>query len=277
MKVNPAAEDTGIRFLRTDLSEDSIIRALAHNVSSTARSTNISEGGVDVNTVEHLLSALTGMGIDNALIEIDNVEVPILDGSASYYVKAFAEAGVVEQNAERRLLRLDEPIEVVDEKSGSWLKVTPSDEPSYDVTADFGSRVLGVQKAHWDPSIDYATQIAVCRTFVFFHEIEFLLANNLIKGGDVDNALVVVEHPVSEEQIAKMAASIGRPTLRVLPSGYLNNANLHFPDETGRHKLLDLMGDLRLVGGFLGAKVEAFKPGHTINSRLAKILEEKVK
>ncbi len=269
MAVCPAPENTGIRFHRTDLG-DVFIDALAENVSCTARSTTISNGSAEVHTVEHLLSALTGMGVDNALVEIDNVEVPILNGSASEYVEAFSKDGLMQQNAERVCLTVSETIELEDVKTGSWVRIEPSDSPSYEITVDFNSKVLGVQNALWNEEIDYAKEIAVCRTFVFFHEIEGLFAHNLIKGGDVDNAIVIVENPVSEEQLQRMSASMGKPALKVESNGYLNNLRLHFENECGRHKLLDLIGDIRLCGGFLNAKITAYKPGHTINTNIAK-------
>ena len=272
MVVKPAQENTGIVFLRTDIGERARVEALAETVSSTARSTTISKGEVSVSTIEHIMSALTGMGIDNAVVELNNVEVPILDGSALPYVKAFAEAGVVEQNAERVYINIPEEVEIKDEKTGSWVKITPADSPSYEITVDFNSHVLGVQSAEWDLSKNYADEIAPCRTFVFFHEVEYLFANNLVKGGDVDNAIVIVEHPVSEEQLDRMAALFNQPRLGVSEQGYLSNLKLHFPNECGRHKLLDMIGDMRLAGGYLNAKISAFKPGHTINTNAAKAL-----
>ena len=221
------------------------------------------------------MSALTGMGVDNALVEIDNVEVPILDGSARYYVEAISRDGLREQDAERQYVTIPEEIEIKDEKTGSYVRITPADAPSMDITVDFGSRVLGVQTAHWDESTDYATQIGPCRTFVFFHEIEYLFQNNLVKGGDVDNAIVIVEHPVRPEQVERLSALFNVPKLSINDNGYLNNLQLHFPNECGRHKLLDLIGDLRLAGGYLKAKVTAFKPGHTINTRAAVAVREK--
>ena len=274
MVVNPAPQNTGILFRRADLGDEVYIHALSRNVSSTARSTSLSEGGATIHTVEHLLSALTGMGIDNAIVDVDNIEVPILDGSAFYYVKAFGEAGTVSQEAERKYLKVSSTIRVEDQKSGSWVSISPSEDFSYDVTSDFSSKVLGVQRCQYTPDMDYATQIAPCRTFVFFHEIEFLFANNLIKGGDVDNAIVIVEHPVTDEQVARVASAIGKPALKVTSEGYLSNLKLHFPDETGRHKLLDLVGDIRLCGGFIKGRVEAYKPGHSLNTELSKAIEE---
>ena len=264
LTLKPAPVGYGIRFVRTDAGVE--IPAVASRISRTDRSTTISEGEVSVVTIEHLMSALTGLGVDNARVEIDNEEVPILDGSAERFVRAIAPDGLQPQDAERVWLEFDEAFEVRDEQTGSWVRVEPADTMSFEATSDFNSRVLGVQKAHWEERADYVGQIAPCRTFVFFHELEFLAARGLVKGGDVDNAIVIVEHPVSEEQIEAMCRLFGQPHLSVTPQGYLSNLKLHFPNECGRHKLLDLIGDMRLLGGFPKAKITAFKPGHTINS-----------
>ena len=272
MVLCPAPENYGISFRRVDLGEDAVIPALAENVSSTARSTTISCGAAEVHTVEHILSALTGLGVDNALIEIDNAEVPILDGSARPYVEAISRDGLREQFSPRTLVEIPSVVEVRDEKTGSWVRIEPARHPQYEITVDFGSKILGVQNAKWDGSDAYLKEIAPCRTFVFFHELEFLAANNLIKGGDVENAIVIVEHPVTQEQLDRMTELFGQPHLEIDEKGYLTNLELHFPNECGRHKLLDLIGDLRLGGGFLAAKVTAFKPGHTINTNAARAL-----
>lgn len=268
MTLKPAPAGFGIRFVRSDAGVE--IPALASKVTRTDRSTTISEGAVSVITIEHLLSALTGLGVDNACIEIDNEEVPILDGSAEPYVRAIAPDGLQEQDAERVWLEFDEAFEVKDEKTGAWVRVEPADRMSFETTVDFNSRVLGVQDARWEEGSDYAAEVAPCRTFVFFHELEFLASRGLIKGGDVDNAIVIVEHPVSAEQIDAMCTFFGQPRLDVTPSGYLSNIQLHFPNECGRHKLLDLIGDMRLMGGFPKAKISAYKSGHTINSLAAR-------
>lgn len=277
MTVKPAPVNTGIRFHRVDVGEDAFVDAVAENVTNTSRSTTIACNGVEVITIEHIMSALTGMGVDNALIEIDNVEVPILDGSAKPYVEAFSDGGVVAQDEPRKYVELKEAVEIVDEKTGSFVKIYPSDKPSFNLTVDFNSQVLGVQSAQWDPSVDYAAEIGICRTFVFFHDIEFLFKNNLIKGGDVDNAIVIVEHPVSDEQLQRMSALFGIPALKVADNGYLNNLQLRFANECARHKLLDLIGDLRLAGGFMNARVEAYKSGHTINTKAAKAIIQQTK
>lgn len=276
LDIIPASTDSGIRFIRTDLGEDAVIEALAENVSSTARSTTISQNGASVSTVEHLLSALTGTGVDNAVIRIDGPEVPILDGSARPYVEAISRAGLEEQESERKYITLDHEIGVKDEQSGSYIRISPSDSTSIDITVDFGSRILGVQKASWCPDTDYAVEIGPCRTFVFFHEIEFLASKGLVKGGDMDNAIVIVENPVSDAQIDAVCSALGFEKLAITESGYLNNLELHFPDECGRHKLLDLIGDLRLSGGWLKANVTAFKPGHTLNTKAAAAIRQAI-
>ena len=270
MTVCPAPENTGIVFVRTDVGTDATVAALAENVSSTARSTTISQNGVSVSTIEHILSALTGMGVDNAIIEIDNVEVPILDGSAKPYIDAIWADGFTLQNEPRHYIEIKETVEVVNEEVGSIVKIEPAEEFSYDIKVDFNSRVLGVQHAIWNDNVVYAEEIGICRTFVFFHEIEFLFNNGLVKGGDVDNAIVIVEHPVTEQQINRMSELFNTPALSVREDGYLSNLQLRFPNECSRHKLLDLIGDLRLCGGFLKAKVTAEKAGHGINTKAAK-------
>jgi len=274
MTICPAPEDYGIRFRRTDIGESAYVEALAENVSSTARSTTISCGEVSVSTIEHVLSALTGMGVDNALIDIDNIEVPILDGSAKPYIDAIWADGFAVQNAPRRYIEIKETIEIRNEEKGSVVRIEPADEFSYEIKIDFNSRVLGLQHAVWDDSTVYAEEIGTCRTFVFFHEIEFLFNNGLVKGGDVDNAIVIVEHPVTDEQVKKMSELFNVPALKVREDGYLSNLVLRFPNECARHKLLDLIGDLRLCGGFLKAKVTAEKAGHGINTTAAKAVRK---
>lgn len=276
MEVCPAPENTGIVFHRSDIGQEAMIGAVAANVSSTSRSTELSEGKVSVRTVEHLLSALTGMGVDNALIEIDSAEVPILDGSARPYVEAFLKDGLAEQDAERKWLELKEAVEVRDQKSGAYVRVIPADELSFESTIDFNSRVLGIQTVGWAMGDDYASQIAPCRTFCFFHEIQLMLSLGLVKGGDIENAIVIAEKPVSQRQVERMARLFSQPALEVTPEGYFSNLKLRFPDECGRHKLLDLIGDMRLAGGFLKARVEAYKPGHSLNTAAAKAVMEKI-
>ena len=274
MVLLPAPADTGIVFKRVDLDGCPEVEALAENVSNTARSTTISKGVASVSTIEHILSALTGMGVDNAFIEIDNVEVPILDGSAKPYIDAMWADGFQQQDAPRRYVEVKETIEIRNDETGSVVRIEPADQFSYDIKVDFNSRVLGVQYAQWDPSVVYAEEIGVCRTFVFFHEIEFLFKNGLVKGGDVDNAIVIVEHPVTPEQVQNMSNLFNIPALEVREDGYLSNLVLRFSNECARHKLLDLIGDLRLAGGFLKAKITAEKSGHGINTAAARQIRE---
>lgn len=274
LSLKPAPVDTGIVFVRTDLGLE--VPALAQFVSKTSRSTTISKGKASVSTIEHIMSALTGLGVDNAYVEVDSREVPILDGSARLYAEAVAPDGLQEQDAERKWLTLDREIELKNSKTGSYIKVIPSDELSYEVTIDFNSRVLGVQTVTWSPDMDYASEVAPCRTFCFLHEIRLLSLLGLVKGGDVENAIVVVEKPVTDRELARMSKRFGQPRLSVSPEGYLSNLTLRFPDECGRHKLLDIMGDLRLAGGFLKAKIVAYKPGHSINTSIAKTIEKSI-
>ena len=253
MKLLPAPADTGIRFRRTDLSGAPEVQALAENVTATTRSTTIRNGEAEAVTIEHIMSVLTGLGVDNAVIELDNLEVPILDGSARLYLEAILPDGLEDQGVERRYIGIPYALEVRDPKSGSWVRIEPADHPSADITVDFNSPVLGIQTAHWDQQTDYAREIGPCRTFCFYREIEGMLKNGLIKGGDLSNALVVTD------------------------DGYMGDPVLHFTDECGRHKLLDLVGDFRLGGGYLNARITAFKPRHTINTKAAKALRALLK
>ena len=248
MTVLPGAVDSGIVFRRTDLPGKPEIPAVAEHVSNTALSTTISNNGADVVTIEHIMSALAGIGVDNAVVEIDNREVPILDGSARLFVEALVKNGLKDQGVPRRMIEIPVSMEVTDPKTGSRIRIEPADSPSADITVDFVSDVLGVQYVHWDLSTDYAKEIAPCRTFCFYRDIEAMLRNNLIKGGDLENALVITD------------------------DGYMGNPTLHFPNECGRHKLLDLIGDFRLAGGFIKAHITAYKPGHSINTKAVKAL-----
>ncbi len=277
LKLNPAPENSGIVFRRVDLPGAPQMEALAEYVASTARSTQLALGDCVVGTVEHVLSALTGLGVDNAIVEVDNVEMPILDGSARPYCEAILKDGLKVQQAPRKYIELSEEIEIVNEKTGSLVRLTPAPRLSYEIKIDFDSKVVGVQTASWCPVQEYSKEVAPCRTFVFFHELEYLLNHNLIKGGDVDNAIVIVEHPVVEEQIKRMGVLFNKPKLKIDERGYLSNVRLYYPNECARHKLLDLIGDLRLCGGFLNARVQAVKCGHTINTNTAKAVRNMIK
>lgn len=276
MTLLPAPAGHGIVFHRIDLGPEAKVKADARMVASTARSTTLGRDGFTVSTVEHLMSALSAMAIDNLLIEIDNLEVPILDGSALPYVEAFLEAGIEEQQAERDYFTITEPFHLKDESTGSEIAILPADSFSTELTIDFDSKVLGVMKATFDSSTDYAKEVAPCRTFCFLHELEFLVANNLIKGGDMDNAIVIAERIPSPETIEKMKEFFGIKELQVTAGGYLDNVALHFDNECARHKLLDLIGDFALVGAPIRGKVIAYKSGHKINTTAARMLLEAV-
>ena len=267
--LKPAPVDTGIIFIRTDLGGREI-PAVASSVASTRRSTLLEKDGAKAGTVEHVLSALTGLGVDNAYIELEGPEVPILDGSAAPYVQAIGQDGLLEQNAPRKWVEIKEEIIVRNERNGAWVMITPSDEPSYEVTIDFAAKAVGRQTVAFGKGVDYAAQVAPCRTFCFLREIWSMLLLGLARGGDVENAIVIVDKPVSRLRLKLMSKMLGQPLLDVTPEGYLSNLTLRFPDECGRHKLLDIIGDLRLSGGFLKARVVAYKSGHSLNTKAAK-------
>lgn len=277
MTIAPAPAGTGIRFLREDLGQDAEIEAVADYVTTTQRGTTLEKGHVRISTVEHLLSAFAGLGVDNALVRINAPEAPILDGSAFPYVKAICADGLQDQGVARTYFDITETVRYRDEKTGSEITIYPAEDFSVDLTIDFNSHVLGVQKIHFDKTVDYASEVAPCRTFVFFHELEFLFSNNLIKGGDLENAIVIVERPVSDETLERMAALFNVEKVGVLPEGYLDNVQLHFPDECARHKLLDLLGDFSLIGSRIRGRVVADRSGHKINTTVARIVREMVK
>ena len=274
MTIRPAEENAGIVFVRSDISREARVHPLACNVSSTARCTTISEGETSVSTIEHIMSAAAGLGIDNMLVEIDGPEVPILDGSAMPYVSVIMADELQEQDAPRKYFEISESFHYEDAESGATIDILPADSLSVDLTADFNSKVLGVQHFRYDSGTDYAAEIAPCRTFCFFHELEFLASKGLIKGGDVENAIVIVEHPVDDATLARMQELFGVGRLEVC-QGYLNNLSLHFPDEIVRHKTLDLLGDFALLGAPLKGTIIACKTGHRINSAVCRILSEK--
>lgn len=270
MSLLPAPENTGIRFLRTDIGSDAYIEAVADYVTQTQRGTTLEKGEIRVSTIEHILATCWGLGIDNAVIALDNLEVPILDGSSAPYVSAILPDGLQEQTAPRVWHKLEHPIHVRDEQTGAELEIIPADDFSIELTVDYQSKVLGVQHAQFKMGDDFANEFAPCRTFVFFHELEFLVKNNLIKGGDVENALVIVENPVPQEELDRMADLFNVQHLTRTPAGYLDNVVLRFPNECVRHKLMDIMGDFSLVGCRFHAHVKAVKSGHKINTEIAK-------
>lgn len=272
LTFHPAPVNHGYKFQRVDLDEKPIIRAETGSVTSTLRGTTIAKGDACVNTVEHALSAIYGLGIDNVLIEIDGPEVPIMDGSAAPFVAALQEAGTEEQESERDYFEVTEPISLVDEETGTELLALPSDDFQVTTMIDFNSEVLGQQYASLHNLEDYAKDIACCRTFVFLHELDYLFEQNLIKGGDLDNALVIVDRLMNQAELDALAKKLNKPSVKVEKEGILNTTDLHFRNEPARHKLLDVIGDLALLGKPIKGKIVATKPGHKANVDFAKIL-----
>ncbi len=272
--LKPAPANHGIKFQRIDLEPKAIIPADANKVSSTRRSTTLKSGDATIGLVEHILSALTGLQIDNVLIEVDGPEIPIMDGSAKYFVEAIQRAGIEEQDEERVYLVIDKPISYSDPETGAELLVLPSEEFQVTATIDFNSPVLGPQFARLNSLNDYVQEVSSCRTFVFVHELEQLLDAGLIKGGDLDNAIVIANKPVSEETLKRIGEKTGRKDVKVESEGVLNTTDLSFVNEPARHKTLDIVGDLRLAGAFIKGRVVAHKPGHTANVQLAKLLKK---
>ena len=269
MTVNPADANTGIVFRRIDVEGQPIIPALCDNVTDTSRGTTIEAGGHRVSTIEHIMSALWTSGVDNAVIDIDAPETPIMDGSAREYAAAIAATGVVDQEAERKFYH-------VTEKMVYTIILYPDDEFSVSLHVDYNSKVIVNQYATFDPGDDYASKIAPCRTFVFLHELEPLIKMNLIKGGDLDNAIVVVENPVPDEQLDNLKKIFNKPDIEI-KSGYLNNLELRCNNELARHKLLDLLGDFALLGVRIKGRVWATRPGHFANTEFMKQLKRSIR
>ncbi len=277
LTIKPAPVNAGIRFLRTDIGEDAFIEADARLVSETARGTSLEKDGMRMATVEHALAALTGAGIDNAIIEVDCPETPILDGSSKYYTEAIEEAGVVEQDAFRDYFEIREPIRFYHEEKDCEIIALPSDEYRITCMIDYQSRVLGHQYASMKSIREFGDEIAGCRTFVFLHELEYLLNQDLIKGGDLSNAIVFVDRPVKQQELDRLAGVFDQPTVEVREEGILNNLELAFHNEPARHKLLDIVGDLTLTGKPIKGHIIASKPGHASNVLFAKHLQKQIK
>ena len=275
--ICPAEVNTGYIFQRVDLEGQPKVEALADNVTDTSRGTTLVQKGVKINTVEHVLAALSGMGIDNALIKVNGPEMPIMDGSSSVFVNEIATVGTVEQGAERNFFVIREKTVFRDEKNNIEIVAYPDDGFSIDVMIDYNSRVLGHQYAKLTQIEDFEKQIAPCRTFVFFHELEVLLKNNLIKGGDLQNAIVIMEREVPQIELDRIADLFNKPHIQVRPSGFLNHLDLHFTNEPARHKLLDMVGDLSLLGLRIKGKITAMRPGHYANTEFAKMLRKQYK
>ena len=273
MTFKPAPVNHGFKFQRIDLESAPVISADVAKVISTNRGTTIKSGEAQVSTVEHTLSALIGLSIDNVLIEIDGPESPIMDGSAKAFVEALEEAGKEEQTADREYFEVIEPISYRDEVTGTELLALPAEKFQVTTMIDFNSTVLGHQYASLDDINSYKEDIAPCRTFVFLHELEQLLNQNLIKGGDLDNAIVIVDRVMSQEELDVLAKRLGKPSIKVEKEGILNTVDLRFENEPARHKLLDIIGDLALIGKPIKGRIVATKPGHTANIEFAKILK----
>lgn len=269
MTVNPAPEDNGIVFRRIDLDGQPTIPALCEYVTDTSRGTTIEKEGVRVSTIEHIMSALWTMGVDNAIIDINAPETPIMDGSAKDYAETIKRIGLKEQSAERRYYEVTEKMVYTIPEKGVAIILYPDDEFSVSVHVDYNSKVIGNQYAVLIPGDDYATKIAPCRTFVFLHELEPLFKANLIKGGDLDNAIVVVENPVSDEQMEHLKKIFNKQDIKIT-GGYLNNLQLRANNELARHKLLDLLGDFALLGIRIKGRVWATRPGHFANTEFMK-------
>jgi UDP-3-O-[3-hydroxymyristoyl] N-acetylglucosamine deacetylase/3-hydroxyacyl-[acyl-carrier-protein] dehydratase len=275
--LEPAEPNSGIVFQRIDLEGSPVVKADVDFVVETNRSTTISHNGASVSTIEHLLAALVASGIDNVTIKIDGPEVPIMDGSAQPFVDLLIKAGSVEQQSPKQWFTIDQNIYYYDEEKKVEMVAMPADNYRLNTLIDFNSPVLGTQHAQLRNLNQFSTEIAPCRTFSFFHELEFLLQNNLIKGGDLNNAIVVVDKPVTETQLDTLAKEFGKEKFSVTSEGYLNNLQLRFPNEPARHKLLDLVGDLALVGFPFNAHIIANRPGHAGNIAFAKKIKEHIK
>lgn len=274
----PAEINHGIVFKRIDIEHQPLIPASIELVNETARGTVITnKDGITVRTIEHLMASLAGMGIDNVLIELDGEEIPILDGSAKYFVDAMHKAGIMEQEAERKTYELKEVVRWKDENSEIELMAIPSDTFKVSVLVDYKTKVLGQQYAELHNIDDFAKEIAPCRTFCFLHEILPLIKNNLIKGGDLDNAIVYVNQLPDKSDIKKIASIFNHHEISVENTGILNNVSLHYQNEVARHKLLDVIGDLRLIPYHLKAHIIAKCTGHTANVNFARLLLKKIK
>ena len=277
MTLNPANPGYGIQFQRIDLPNKPIIKADCDLVTDTSRGTTLQVGDAKISTVEHILAALVGMGIDNLLIEVNGPEIPIIDGSSSPFIEKIEEAGILEQDAAKAWYSIDENIFHYDDNKRVEMVALPALDYQITTLIDFNSPVLGTQHAALKTINDFKAEIAPCRTFCFLHELETLLENDLIKGGDINNAIVVVDKPVSTAEMNRLAKVFKREKIEVKSEGYLNNLELRFPNEPARHKLLDVVGDLALIGYPIKARIIANRPGHSSNVEFAKKIKQYIK
>ncbi|MFV8355164.1 bifunctional UDP-3-O-[3-hydroxymyristoyl] N-acetylglucosamine deacetylase/3-hydroxyacyl-ACP dehydratase [Flavobacterium sp. XS1P32] len=277
MTFKPAPVNNGFTFVRVDLEGQPIIEADANYVVNTQRGTNLEKLGVKIQTPEHVLAALIGCDLDNVIIELNASELPIMDGSSKYFVEALEKAEIEEQNAKRNIYVVKEVISFTDEASGSEILVMPNDHYSVTAMVDFGTKILGTQNATMKSIADFKTEISESRTFSFLHELESLLENGLIKGGDLNNAIVYVDKEISAATMESLKVAFGKDEITVKPNGILDNLTLHYPNEAARHKLLDVVGDLALIGTRIQGKVIANKPGHFVNTQFAKKMAKIIK
>ena len=277
MTLNPANPGFGYQFQRTDLPNQPIIKADCDLVSDTSRGTTLQVGDAKISTVEHILAALVGLGVDNCLIQVNGPEIPIIDGSSAPFIEIIEKAGVVEQDAAKAWYSIDENIFHYDDAKRVEMVALPSLDYQITTLIDFNSPVLGTQHAALKTIKEFKSEIAPCRTFCFLHELEALLKNDLIKGGDINNAIVVVDQPVTEQEMSRLAKVFKRDKIEVKSEGYLNNLELRFPNEPARHKLLDVIGDLALIGYPIKARIIANRPGHSSNVEFAKKIKQYIK
>ena len=274
---NPAPDNTGYRIQRIDLEGQPTIEAIAENVSNTERGTVLQQGEARVSTVEHGMSALYAMGIDNCLIQVNGPEFPILDGSAALYVEQIKKVGIVEQSAPKDYYILRKKIEIKDEESGSCITILPDTDFSITAMCSFPSKFISSQFATLDKMENYADEIAPARTFVFVRDIVPLLKANLIKGGDLDNAIVIYEKPEEQEQLDKLADLLKVPHIDAKKIGYIQHKPLMWDNECTRHKLLDIIGDMALIGKPIKGRIIATRPGHTINNKFARLMRKEIR
>jgi UDP-3-O-[3-hydroxymyristoyl] N-acetylglucosamine deacetylase/3-hydroxyacyl-[acyl-carrier-protein] dehydratase len=277
MTLNPANPGYGIQFQRIDLPNKPIIKADCDLVTDTSRGTTLQVGDAKVSTVEHILAALVGKGVDNVLIELNGPEIPIMDGSSAPFIELIEKIGLLEQDAAKAWYSIDENIFHYDEGKRVEMVALPSLDYQITTLIDFNSPVLGTQHAALKTIKDFKAEIAPCRTFCFLHELEALLEHDLIKGGDINNAIVVVDKPVTDEEMGRLAKVFKREKIEVKSEGYLNNLELRFPNEPARHKLLDVIGDLALIGYPIKARIIANRPGHSSNVEFAKKIKQYIK
>lgn len=274
---NPAPENHGYKIKRTDLPEQPIIDAVAENVINTQRGTVIGKKDIQISTIEHAMAALYAAGIDNCLIEVDAPEFPILDGSSRFYTEGISKVGLKKQTANKQYYIVKHKIEVKDEETGASIMILPEDNFSVNVLVSYNSPVLTNQYAVMDDFSQFPSEISASRTFVFVREIEMLIQNNLIKGGDLDNAIVIYDQKVSQDSLDKLADMMNQPRKSAEELGYISNNPLVFDNEPARHKLLDVIGDIALIGRTLKGRIIATHPGHSINNKLARMIRKEIK